>query len=433
MFSISVIFTFFLVLIFKNAIIRLGLGVRGIVSRVRYLKQIDRFYMQFIDLKAQQNQILPDGSTLIEDIEKNINDVIKHGKYILGPEVGKLENKLANYVGTKHCIGLSSGTDALLAALMALGINYKDEVITTAFSFFATAETIALVGAKPVFVDIDSSSYNIDYKKIEEAISKRTKAIIAVSLYGQTADLRNINKIAEKYNIPVIEDGAQSFGGTHHNIKSGALSTIGTTSFFPSKPLGGYGDGGACFTDDDELASKIREISLHGQTKRYTHDRIGINGRLDTIQAAILLSKIKIFDKEIKEREKIANRYIKEFNNYGFHETPLIYPENKSVFAQFTIEVKGRDDVINFLSKKNIPTSIHYPSLLPNQKALNQSLNKSNLLGKILKKNNYKSFNLNNALKASKSVLSLPMHPLLKADDQDFIIKTLIESLEIAN
>ena len=231
--------------------------------------------MEFIDLKAQQLQSTPEGYTLREDIEKRIRCVLDHGKYILGPEVTQLEKKLSSYVGVDYCIGVSSGTDALLIALMALEIGPGDEVITTPFSFFSTVETILLLGAKPVFVDIDELTYNIDPNQIEKAISKKTKAIVPVSLYGQPADFLEINKIGEAYKIPIIEDGAQSFGSTHHKIKSCGLSTIGTTSFFPSKPLGCYGDGGACFTNDKKLAETMREISLHGQNKRYHHRKIG--------------------------------------------------------------------------------------------------------------------------------------------------------------
>ena len=386
--------------------------------------------MQFIDLKAQQNQKLQGGITLKEDIEENIKKVIEHGQYILGPEVKQLENKLAKYVGVKNCITVSSGTDALLASLMALDIKHADEVITTPFSFFATAETILLVGATPIFVDIRKDSYNIDYEKLEMSISSKTKAIIAVSLYGQTADMKNINKIADKYNIPVIEDGAQSFGAEHYKKRSGSLSTIGTTSFFPSKPLGGYGDGGACFTDDDMLADKIRKISLHGQNKRYSHEIIGFNGRLDTIQAAILLSKLKIFDNEIESRNRIANRYVKKFEEYGFFNTPLISKENKSVYAQFTIELDYREKVKQYLAENSIPTSIHYPSLLSDQKALKHTKGNKSIFKKLFKKDIYKSFDLENANRACERVLSLPMHPYLKEDQQDLIISTVIKSLE---
>ena len=386
--------------------------------------------MQFIDLKAQQNQKLQGGITLKEDIEKNIKKVIEHGQYILGPEVKQLENELAKYVGVKNCITVSSGTDALLASLMALDIKPADEVITTPFSFFATAETILLVGAKPIFIDIRRDSYNLDYEKLEMAISSKTKAIIAVSLYGQTADMKNINNVADKYNIPVIEDGAQSFGAEHYNKRSGSLSTIGTTSFFPSKPLGGYGDGGACFTNDDILADKIRKISLHGQNKRYSHELIGFNGRLDTIQAAILLSKLKVFDNEIESRNRIANRYVKRFEEYGFLNTPLISKENKSVYAQFTIELDNREKVKHYLAENSIPTSIHYPSLLSDQKALKHLKGNKSIFNKFFKKDIYKLFDLGNAKLACERVLSLPMHPYLKEDQQDLIINKVIKSLE---
>ena len=273
--------------------------------------------MEFINLNAQQQKLTPKGITLREDIEQRIKSVLDHGKYILGPEVLQLENALAAYTGVKYCIGVSSGTDALLVALMAIGIKPGDEVITTPFSFFSTVETILLLGAKPVFVDIDVNTYNIDPEKIEIAISNKTKAIIAVSLYGQPADFNKINKIGEDYKLAIIEDGAQSFGSKHNQRRSSGLSTIGTTSFFPSKPLGCYGDGGACFTNNEELAIKMREISVHGQNKRYSHNQIGINGRLDTIQAAILLAKLSIFDFEVEARMTIGNKYTKKLKNMG--------------------------------------------------------------------------------------------------------------------
>ncbi len=381
--------------------------------------------MQFIDLKAQQNQLLPEGHTLREDIDNNIKKVIDHGKYILGPEVKQLEEKLATYVGVKHCVGVSSGTDALLIALMAIGIKPGDEIITTPFYFFATAETIVLLGAIPVFVDIDPITYNLDPLKLETAISRRTKAIIPVSLYGQPADFKKINAIAKKFSITVIEDGAQSFGSTHHNKKSGNLSIIGTTSFFPSKPLGGYGDGGACFTNNDNFAKKMREISLHGQIKRYDHLNIGINGRLDTLQAAILLSKIKVFDNEILLRQKIAKRYSDNFKNNSYTKTPDILDYNSSVYAQYTIQVNQREEIINFLKTKSIPTAVHYPILLSDQDAL-KIKNKKNPLKKIFSKKKFKSYNLSNASSICNKVLSLPMHPLLSEVDQDYIIEQVL-------
>ncbi len=386
--------------------------------------------MEFIDLKAQQKQLTSKGIPLREEIDKRIQVVLNHGKYILGPEVKELEQKLAKFVGVKHCVGVSSGTDALLIALMALGIKRGDEVITTPFSFFATAETIMLLGAIPVFIDIDSDTYNLNHYNLKSVITKKTKAIMPVSLYGQPANFLEINKIAKMYNIPVIEDGAQSFGAKHHNKRSCGLSTIGTTSFFPSKPLGCYGDGGACFTDNNELAQKMRILSIHGQEKRYSHIRLGINGRLDTIQAAILLAKMEVFEKEISERQKIADRYSLEFQKAGFKFTPKISEFNTSVFAQYTIQTDNRDLIREKLKHNNIPTSIHYPSLITNQRALN---NKNSLTSKIFRKifnkKIYLKKPLNNAEYISKKVLSLPMHPLLKQSDQNIIITSVLEAI----
>ncbi len=386
--------------------------------------------MEFIDLKSQQKQLTNNGIPLREEIEKRLNIVMDHGKFILGPEVNELELKLANYVGVKNCVGVSSGTDALLIALMALGIKKGDQVITTPFSFFATVETIMLLGAVPVFIDIDKNSYNLDFNHLASVINNKTKAIVAVSLYGQPANFKEINKIANKFKIPVIEDGAQSFGSTHHNAKSCGLTTIGTTSFFPSKPLGGYGDGGACFTNNDNLAKKIREISLHGQVKRYSHSQIGVNGRLDTIQAAILLAKFEIFNKEVESRQKIAHRYTNEFNRLGFLKTPKIDNENTSVFAQYTIQVEDRNKVIEKLKEQKIPTSVHYPSLLSDQEALKKNNKISNFIPmNFLRKKLFISKSLNNAKKISQKVLSLPMHPMLGEKDQDTIIKSVLSVL----
>ncbi len=386
--------------------------------------------MEFIDLKLQQLKLTSNGKTLRENIEKRIKNVLVHGQYILGPEVKELEDKLAEYVGVDNCIAVSSGTDALLISLMALGIKKDDEVITTPFSFFSTVETILLLGAKPVFIDIDPQTYNMNPKGISQAITKRTKAILPVSLYGQPADFTEINKIAKFHQIPVIEDGAQSFGSTHNKIKSCALTTIGATSFFPSKPLGGYGDGGACFTNDKELAKKIRQISLHGQLKRYQHQMIGINGRLDTIQAAIILAKLELFDEEVKAREIIGNRYTSKLNGLGFLETPFISSCNTSVYGQYTIQVDNRDKIIKGLNDRGIPTSIHYPTLMSDQDALNENSGiKETFFKRIFSKKLFKSFQVNNAKNVCKRVLSLPMHPNLTEDDQDLVIKSLISIL----
>ena len=336
------------------------------------------------------------------DVNHRIKKVLEHGRYILGPEVQELEESLADFVDVKHCIGVSSGTDALLIALMALEIQPGDEVVTSAFSFIATAEVIALLGAKPVFVDINPRTYNIDFDNLNDAITENTKAIIPVSLYGQCADFDEINKIANEYSIPVIEDAAQSFGATYKEKKSCSLSRIGVTSFFPSKPLGCYGDAGAIFTDDDELANIIKQIRMHGEDRRYHHVRIGVNGRLDTLQAAVLLAKLKIFPEEIEVKNQIAKRYDELLSNTV--EIPYIEPHNKSVYAQYTIKVGNRDVLVSEMQEKNLPTAIHYPMPLSDQPIFSKINNKCNT-----------------AKYVSKCVLSLPMHPYLAESDQKLI------------
>src|SRR5512137_2363425 len=280
----------------------------------------------FIDLAKQQGRILP-------EIERRIAAVLKHGQYILGPEIAELETRLAGYTGSQQCITVSSGTDALLIALMAIGIKPGDEVITTPFTFIATGEVIALLGAKPVFVDIDPRTYNIDPALIEAAITPRTRAIMPVSLYGQCAEFDAINAIAAKHSLTVIEDACQSFGATYKGRKSCALSTIACTSFFPSKPLGCYGDGGACFTDNDALAAKIRQVMNHGQDKRYHHPMIGLNGRFDTLQAAVLLAKFAIFEEEVALRAELGAHYSALFAAAAGNSiiTPFIETYNTSV------------------------------------------------------------------------------------------------------
>jgi UDP-2-acetamido-2-deoxy-ribo-hexuluronate aminotransferase len=358
--------------------------------------------MEFIDLKTQQAKIR-------DDIEDNIRKVLDHGQYIMGPEVLKLEEKLAEYIGVKHCIGVSSGTDALLIAMMALEIGPGDEVITTPFTYFATGEMITLLGAKPVFVDIDEQTYNINPYKIEQAITTKTKAIVPVSLYGQCADFDRINSIAIQHDLPVIEDGAQSFGATYKGKKSCSLSTIGCTSFFPSKPLGGYGDSGACFTDSDELANVMRQVRSHGQDRRYHHLRIGINGRMDTIQAAILLVKFGLFKKEVEVRQLVGAKYsqlLKE--NCPEVITPFIEKNNTSVYAQYTIQVKNRDELQKLLKNQGIPTAVHYPLSLNKQPATKTS-----------------EFNLPISEMLVNKVMSLPMHPYLKNSDILSIVKKI--------
>ena len=308
----------------------------------------------FIDLKSQYRDLQP-------QIEERIKRVLEHGQYIMGPEVDELEDKLSAYTGAKHCITVSSGTEALLISLMSLGIGPGDEVITTPFSFVATAEVIVLVGATPIFVDIEPDTCNINPKLIEEKITSKTKAIMPVSLYGQPADMDEINNIsARNGKIAVIEDAAQSFGATYKGKKSCNLTTIGCTSFFPSKPLGCYGDGGAIFTNDDDIAKVCREIRVHGQSKRYVHTRIGLGGRMDTLQCAILLAKLERFNWEVEKRCLIGGQY-----NHLFDEAsiPRVTQRNdrESIYAQYTIFVKNREKLQKELSIQGVPTAIHYP------------------------------------------------------------------------
>ena len=317
--------------------------------------------INFIDLQAQYQDYK-------SEIDKEVLEVMTSAQFIGGPKLAKLEEDLATYTGAKHAIGCSSGTDALLLALMALDIGPGDEVITTPSTFIATAEVIALLGAKSVFVDIDEQTYNIDPSLIESAITKQTKAIIPVSLYGQCADMDAINAVADKYSIPVIEDGCQSFGALYKGKRSCNLSTIGCTSFFPSKPLGAYGDGGAIFTSDDVLASKMRMILNHGQNERYKHKLIGINGRLDAIQAAVLNVKLTHFDAEVAKREEIGNRYTAMLQESSVT-PPVIAKENHSVYAQYSIRTTDRETLSAHLQSKDIPVAVHYPMPLHLQEA----------------------------------------------------------------
>jgi len=314
--------------------------------------------IEFIDLKKQQDHLRP-------ELEKRIHTVLHHGRYIMGPEVQELEKRLADYVGVKHCIGVSSGTDSLLIAMMALGIGPGDEVITVPYTWISTAEMIALLGAKPVFVDIEETTFNMDPTKLEAAITERTKAIMPVGIYGQTANMTAINEIAARNgNLPVIEDAAQSFGATHHGRKSCALSTIGSTSFFPSKPLGCYGDGGALFTDDDELAARMRQIRVHGQEKKHHHPILGINGRLDALQAAIVLAKLDLFDDEIERRQEVAAAYAETLSDSAIAthsiRPPLVSEGNTSVFAQYTLLSPSRDQLASRLKDDGIPCVSYY-------------------------------------------------------------------------
>jgi UDP-2-acetamido-2-deoxy-ribo-hexuluronate aminotransferase len=363
----------------------------------------------FIDLKTQYEALKP-------QIQSRINSVLEHGQYVMGPEVKELEEKLAAYVGVKHCITASSGTDTLLIAMMALGIGEGDEVITSPFTFFATGEMIALIGAKPVFVDINPRTYNLDPTKIDAVITGRTKAIMPVSLYGQCADMEAINSIASKHGLPVIEDAAQSFGATFKKKKSCSLSTIGSTSFFPSKPLGGYGDGGALFTDDDLLAKIMREIRVHGQDRRYHHPRLGINGRLDTLQAAVLLAKLERFDWEVEQRQKIGARYTELIHAVCPEViTPVCATHNTSVYAQYTVRLANREIVAKRLNESGVPTTVHYPVPLHLQPALARYA--------------YVVGDFPESEAAAREVMSLPMHPDLSPELQDHIISTLANVL----
>jgi UDP-2-acetamido-2-deoxy-ribo-hexuluronate aminotransferase len=364
--------------------------------------------MEFIDLKSQYQR-------LKSEIDAGIQRVLDHGQYILGPEVAELEEKLAAYTGAKHCISVANGTDALQIAQMALGIGPGDEVITPGFTYIATAETVALLRAKPVYVDIDPRTYNLDPNLLEAAITPSTKAIIPVSLYGQCADYDAINAIAAKHGIPVIEDAAQSFGATYKGRKSCNLTTIACTSFFPSKPLGCYGDGGAIFTNDDELAKVMRQIARHGQDRRYHHVRVGVNSRLDTIQAAILLPKLAALDEELALKQQAADTYNRLFSehfktNASDHNlvTPHIEPHNTSAWAQYTIQVNDREAVQERLKHAGIPTAVHYPIPLNKQPAVSDPVAKLHV-GDLI----------------AVQVMSLPMSAGLSMVDQAVIVENL--------
>jgi UDP-2-acetamido-2-deoxy-ribo-hexuluronate aminotransferase len=345
--------------------------------------------IEFIDLKSQQARIK-------DKIDAGIQRVLSHGQYILGPEVQELEERLAAFAGAKFCISCANGTDALQIVQMALDIGPGDEVITPGFTYIATAETVALLGAKPVYVDIDPRTYNLDPQLLEAAITPRTKAIIPVSLYGQCADYDAINAIAAKHGIPVIEDAAQSFGASYKGKRSCNLTTVSCTSFFPSKPLGCYGDGGAIFTNDEALATVIRQIARHGQDRRYHHIRVGVNSRLDTLQAAILLPKLEIFEEEIALRQQVARWYDVALSSAGVNSIPYVAEQNVSAYAQYTIRVQDRDTVQEKLKAAGIPTAVHYPIPLNKQPAVADSL-----------------VSLPVGDEVAMQVMSLPMHPYL--------------------
>lgn len=369
--------------------------------------------MQFTDLKSQY-------AALKSEIDSRIQRVLDHGQYIMGPEVGELEERLAAFSGTRHCVTVASGTEALLISLMALGIGHDDEVITTPFTFAATAEAIARVGARPVFVDVEPDTCNIDASLIESRITPRTRAILPVSLYGQCADMDEINAIGARHGVAVVEDAAQSFGALYKGRRSTALSTIGCTSFFPSKPLGCYGDGGALFTDDEALAQAAREIRVHGQVARYQHARVGVGGRMDTLQCAVVLAKLGRFDWELQRRAELARRYDAAISGHpqllerGVRPV-VVRGDRTSVYGQYTLWAPEREPIQAGLMARGIPTAVHYPRPLHRQAA-------------------YERFCCPHccpqADAAARSVLSLPMSADLSFVDQDRILRALEASLQ---
>lgn len=371
----------------------------------------------YLDLKPQYR-------SMESAINSRIKTVLEHGQFILGPEVEESEKALAKFVGAKFCLTAASGTDALMIALMALDIGPGDEVITTGFSFFATAEVISLVGATPVFADIDPVTFNLDPKKVEPLINKRTKAIMPVSLYGQPADFAQFNALGKKYGVAVIEDAAQSFGAAYNakcdchcsGKKSGALGLVGATSFFPAKPLGCYGDGGAIFTDDEGLFKKMSIVRVHGQESRYHHVAIGINGRLDTIQCAVILEKLKRYDWEIERRNRVATMYNEAFAGLSDKMViPKVMSDRGSVWAQYTVLVKDRDGFASALKAKGIPTSVHYPSPLHWQPVYRDLREK---------------YHLPHAEAASKQCISLPLYADMPETDVNRVIQAVKEVLK---
>lgn len=362
----------------------------------------------FLDLKPQYK-------ALEKQINERIQTVLNHGQFILGPEVEESEKALSAYIGAKYCLTAASGTDALMMALMAFGVGAGDEVITTPFSFFATAEVISLVGAEPVFVDIDPVTYNIDPSKIEKAITSKTKVIMPVSLYGQPADFDEINAIGARHGIPVLEDAAQSFGAPYKGRKSCHLSLVGATSFFPAKPLGCYGDGGAVFTDDEALFKKMSQIRVHGQESRYHHVTMGINGRLDTLQCAILIEKLKRYDWELERRNEIASRYSEGLTSLGEAcVVPHVKSDRGSVWAQYTVQVKDRDLFGKKMKELGVPTSVHYPSPLHHQPVYKHLRDR---------------YSLPVAEEVARRVISLPVFPDMTAEQVAQVIAAVRASV----
>ena len=359
--------------------------------------------LDFVDLKSQY-------AALKQPIGERIQRVLDHGQYIMGPEVKELEEKLAAYTGAKHCITVASGTEALLIALMAIELKPGDEVITTPFTFAATAEMIVLLGGVPVFVDIETNTCNIDASLIEARVTSRTRAIIPVSLYGQCADMDEINAIAARHGLAVIEDAAQSFGATYRGRKSCNVSTFGCTSFFPSKPLGCYGDGGAMFTNDDALAQACREIRVHGQSKRYTHTRVGVGGRMDTLQCAVVLAKLERFEWELQRRRELGATYGAKLAG-SMVRLPTVRADRDCVWGQYTVFVNDRASVQEALHQQGIPTAVHYPIPLHLQPA-------------------YTRFGQENAcpnsVQAGEHAMSLPFSADLQESDRDRVVQALL-------
>ena len=363
--------------------------------------------MDFVDLKSQY-------AALRENINARIQRVLDHGQYIMGPEVQELEGRLAAFTGARHCIAVASGTEALLISLMALGLEPGDEVITSPFTFAATAEMIVLLGGIPVLVDIEADTCNIDARLIEAKITPRTRAIMPVSLYGQCADMDSINAVAASHGLPVIEDAAQSFGATYKSGKSCNLSTLGCTSFFPSKPLGCYGDGGAIFTNDDALNRICREIRVHGQSQRYLHSRLGVGGRMDTLQCAIVLAKLDRFEFEIARRLSVGARYAELLANLTGLRTMVVRPDRNCVWAQYTVFVRERADVQEFLKTQGIPTAVHYPRPIHHQPVFERLASPDDCA---------------ESVRAAAEVLSLPMSADLTEDDQIRVVAAMKSAL----
>jgi len=366
--------------------------------------------LPFIDLKAQY-------AALKTSIDARIQRVLDHGQYIMGPEVAELEQRLAAFTGSRHCVTVASGTEALLIALMALDLKPGDEVITTAFTFAATAEVIVLLGGKPVFVDIEPDTVNIDASLIEAAVTPRTRAIMPVGLYGQVADMDEIDAVARRHGLAVIEDAAQSFGATYKGRRSCALSTIGCTSFFPSKPLGCYGDGGALFTDDDAIAQAAREIRVHGQSARYTHARVGVGGRMDTLQCAVVLAKLERFEWEIAQRLAIGERYGRLLSGLPGVRLLAVRSDRDCVWAQYTVFVDDRPALQQALQAAGVPTAVHYPKPLHHQPAYAQHAAHDACP---------------RSIRAAQQVLSLPMSADLSAADQQRVVQALADALAAA-